>query len=147
MKISTKGIYAVRFMIFLAQHSSNKKPVSLKEVASKTNISRKYLEHIASSLTAAKLVKASRGASGGYRLTKNPEYISMFMVLEATEGSLVPVEFADEINMCKTPAGGACFEMFMWRELYGVIKDYLSNITLQDIIERSTKLEACSYSI
>ncbi len=147
MKISTRGIYAVRFMTFLAQHSSSETPVSLKEVASKTNISRKYLEQIASSLTAAKLVKASRGAGGGYKLAKSPAHISMFMVLEATEGSLVPVEFADEFNMCKTPAGGACFEMFMWRELYETIKDYLSNVSLQDILERSEKLEACSYSI
>lgn len=69
MKISTKGLYAVRFMIFLARRGGND-PVPLKEVADATGISRKYLEQIVSSLTAARLVRSNRGSSGGYRLTK-----------------------------------------------------------------------------
>lgn len=69
MKISTKGLYAVRFMVFLAGHGGTE-PVPLKEIAEATSISRKYLEQIASSLAAAQLVRSARGASGGYRLAR-----------------------------------------------------------------------------
>ena len=145
MKISTKGIYAVRFMIFLAQQDSTD-PVPLKTVANGTGISRKYLEQIVSSLTAVQLVKSSRGASGGYRLAKSASRISMFDILSATEGSLAPVDYSDEINEGLSQQG-ACFEMFMWRDLHEVIKDYLEGVSLQDIIDRSTQLQIDSYSI
>ena len=87
MKISTKGLYAVRFMVFLAGHGGTE-PVPLKEIAEDTSISRKYLEQIASSLAAAQLVRSARGASGGYRLARSAMNITMLDVLTVTEGSL-----------------------------------------------------------
>ena len=72
-------------MIFLARRGGND-PVPLKEVADATGISRKYLEQIVSSLTAARLVRSNRGSSGGYRLTKSAANISMLDILTATEG-------------------------------------------------------------
>lgn len=90
MKISTKGLYAVRFMVFLAGHGGTE-PVPLKEIAEATSISRKYLEQIASSLAAAQLVRSARGASGGYRLARSAMNITMLDVLTVTEGSLAPL--------------------------------------------------------
>ena len=145
MKISTKGIFAVRFMIFLARRGGND-PVPLKEVADATGISRKYLEQIVSSLTAARLVRSNRGSSGGYRLTKSAANISMLDILTATEGSLAPVDYLDELPEEPSP-GEACFEVFVWRELHDLIKNYLGSVSLQDIIDRSSQLEIDSYSI
>ena len=145
MKISTKGLYAVRFMIFLARRGGND-PVPLKEVADATGISRKYLEQIVSSLTAAQLVRSNRGSSGGYRLTKSAANISMLDILTATEGSLAPVDYLDELPEEPSP-GEARFEVFVWRELHDLIKNYLGSVSLQDIIDRSSQLEIDSYSI
>ena len=145
MKISTKGLYAVRFMVFLARRGGSD-PVPLKEVAEATKISRKYLEQIVSSLTAAQLVRSSRGSSGGYRLVKSPANTSMLDILSATEGSLAPVDYLDEISEGPAP-GEACFEVFVWRELHELVKNYLSSVSLQDIIDKSSQLEIDSYSI
>ena len=145
MKISTKGLYAVRFMIFLARRGGND-PVPLKEVADATGISRKYLEQIVSSLTAAQLVRSNRGSSGGYRLTKSAANISMLDILTATEGSLAPVDYLDELLEEPSP-GEARFEVFVWRELHDLINNYLGSVSLQDIIDRSSQLEIDSYSI
>lgn len=145
MKISTKGRYAVRFMIFLARRGGND-PVPLKEVADATGISRKYLEQIVSSLTAAQLVRSNRGSSGGYRLTKSAANISMLDILTATEGSLAPVDYLDELSEEPSP-GEARFEVFVWRELHDLINNYLGSVSLQDIIDRSSQLEIDSYSI
>ena len=132
-------------MIFLARRGGND-PVPLKEVADATGISRKYLEQIVSSLTAARLVRSNRGSSGGYRLTKSAANISMLDILTATEGSLAPVDYLDELPEEPSP-GKACFEVFVWRELHDLIKNYLGSVSLQDIIDRSSQLEIDSYSI
>lgn len=145
MKISTKGIYAVRFMIFLARQGGNT-PVPLKEVADATGISRKYLEQIVSILTTAQLVRSSRGASGGYRLSKVPSAITMFDILTVTEGSLAPVDYLDELSEEPSP-GEARYEIFVWRELHKHITEYLKSVSLQDIIDQSSQLDIDSYSI
>ena len=132
-------------MIFLARRGGSD-PVPLKEVAEATGISRKYLEQIVSSLTAAQLVRSNRGPSGGYRLTKSAANISMLDILTATEGSLAPVDYLDELSEELSP-GEARFEVFVWRELHDLINAYLSGVSLQDIIDRSSQLDIDSYSI
>lgn len=145
MKISTKGLYAVRFMVFLAQRNDTE-PVPLKEIADATSISRKYLEQIASSLAAAQLVRSIRGASGGYRLSRSPMNISLLDVLTVTEGSLAPVDCLDELSGEASP-GESCYEIFIWKGLHDLITDYLSGISLQDVIDRSSSLAIDTYSI
>ncbi len=146
MKISTKGLYAVRFMVFLAQKGNGSSPVPLKEISDSTGISRKYLEQIASSLAAAQLVRSSRGAAGGYRLSRSPLNITILDVLTVTEGSLAPVDYLDEISGEVGP-GESRYEVFIWRGLHDLIKEYLGGITLQDVIDRSSQLAIDSYSI
>ena len=90
MKISTKGRYALRLMIDLAERSDGT-PVSLKDVAKRQNISDKYLEQIISVLNRAGFVRSIRGAQGGYLLKKDPKEYTVGMILRLTEGSLAPV--------------------------------------------------------
>lgn len=144
MKISTKGLYAVRFMILLAEESGDR-PVPLKEIAETTRISRKYLEQIASNLTAAQLVRSVRGASGGYRLSRPARSISILDVLQVTEGSLAPASCLDGDFQCDH--GTPCYELFVWKELHERIEGYLSSVSLQDVVDRSTQLAIDSYSI
>lgn len=146
MKISTKGLYAVRFMVFLAQKGNGSSPVPLKEISDSTGISRKYLEQIASSLAAAQLVRSSRGAAGGYRLSRSPLNITILDVLTVTEGSLAPVDYLDELSGEAGP-GESRYEVFVWRGLHDLIKEYLGGISLQDVIDRSSQLAIDSYSI
>ena len=146
VKISTKGLYAVRFMVVLAQRGEGSGPVPLKEIADSTGISRKYLEQIASSLAAAQLVRSSRGASGGYRLASSASKISILDVLTVTEGSLAPVDYLDDLTGTAGP-GESSYEVFVWRGLHDLIKGYLDGISLQDVVERSSQLAIDSYSI
>ena len=90
MKISTKGLYAVRFMLNLAEHGGDKL-VSLKEVSEAESVSKKYLEQIVPNLVSAQLVKSVRGAAGGYRLARPASDITVLDVLAVTEGTLAPV--------------------------------------------------------
>jgi len=145
MKISTKGLYAVRLMLYLAERSQGG-PVSLKEVSEAQHISKKYLEQIVPNLVSAKLVKSHRGSAGGYSLAKASHAITVYDVLEATEGSMSPVACIDggEID-CTMPA--PCLEANMWKGLERTVREYLTAITLQDIIDRESAIAADSYSI
>lgn len=146
MKISTKGLYAVRLMICLAEHRQNQ-VVSLKEISDSTQISKKYLEQIVPNLTASNLVKSVRGASGGYRLAKDPEFISVFDVLDVTEGSLSPVACLGADGQIDCNFDSHCKEIFVWEHLRDIVEDYLKSVSLQDILDKSDALAADSYCI
>ncbi|MBQ5851001.1 MAG: Rrf2 family transcriptional regulator, partial [Lachnospiraceae bacterium] len=94
MAISTKGRYALRIMLDLAEHSGE--VIKLKEIAGRQNISEKYMEQIISILNKAGYVRSTRGAQGGYQLVKSPAEYTVGMVLRLTEGSLAPVECLNE---------------------------------------------------
>ena len=146
MKISTKGLYAVRFMLNLAEHGGDKL-VSLKEVSEAESVSKKYLEQIVPNLVSAQLVKSVRGAAGGYRLARPASDITVLDVLAVTEGTLAPVSSLaceDDFD-CSQP--NICIEIDVWRGLDKLIKDYLSGITLQDILDKASSVASDSYSI
>ena len=90
MKISTKGRYALRLMMDLAENNTGS-PISLKDVAKRQDISDKYLEQIISILNKAGYVRSVRGAQGGYMLKMEPQNYTVGMILRQTEGSLAPV--------------------------------------------------------
>ena len=132
MKISTKGRYALRLMLDLATYAKER-PVSLKDVANRQDISEKYLEQIMSTLNKAGYVRSIRGAQGGYLLTKLPEEYTVGMILRLTEGSLAPVSCLSKPTMdCEHAAD--CRTLSMWKGLYDRITDYLDNIYLSDLI-------------
>ena len=136
MKISTKGRYALRMMVDLAQNKT-KGFIPLKEISERQGISKKYLELIVSSLHTSNLLNAERGFQGGYQLAKTPEQITVGEILRMTEGSLAPVVcLENDPQGCDRRNG--CPTLFIWQELDRRIEDYLNSVTLQDILDRQT---------
>ena len=143
--ISTRGRYALRMMVDLAQHQEEGF-VSLKEIAKRQEISKKYLEQIIPILNRASLLQTSRGFAGGYRLAKPPREYTVGEILLATEGSLAPVACLEgETNPC--PRCGECATLFVWEGLQRVETDYLNSITLQDILDRQSEEAGNNYNI
>lgn len=132
MMISTKGRYALRVMIDLAQNSGEGF-VSLKDVAGRQEISMKYLEMIVSILNRGKMVKSQRGKAGGYRLMREPSEYTVGSIIKLAEGSLAPVSCVEEGGSCDRM--GECVTFPLWKKLDDVIDEYLENITLQDLLE------------
>lgn len=135
MKISTRGRYAIRVMLDLAEHN-NGEYIPLMDIAKRQEISEKYLESIVSALSKNKLVAALRGKGGGYRLAKAPEEYTIGSILKVAEGSLAPIAcLEDEPNQCER--AGECRTLKMWQDLYKLIDNYFENITLQDLLEQN----------
>ncbi len=133
MKISTKGRYALRLMIDLALHNTGE-PVRIKDIASRQEISDKYLEQIISILNKAGYVRSIRGPQGGYRLAREPEKYTVGMILRLTEGSLAPVPcLDDEVNVCARQE--ACVTLRLWRMLDAAVSDVVDKVTLADLVE------------
>ncbi len=131
MIVSTKGRYALRVMIDLAEHQTEKY-VPLKEVAARQEISEKYLENILKVLVQNGFLEGLRGKGGGYRLTRSPDQYTVGEILMLTEGSLAPVS-------CLAPGAAPCSRMAncrtyeMWKGLNDLISNYFGNITLADL--------------
>ena len=136
MKISTKGRYALRMMLDLAIHQ-NEGFVSLKDIAARQGISKKYLEQIIPLLNRTGMLRTNRGYQGGYRLSKVPSDYTVGEILRVTEGSLSPVACIEyEVNEC--PNADSCPTLGIWKGLYDVVNKYLDCITLEDVINRSS---------
>lgn len=135
MLISTKGRYALRVMIDLAEHSSDGS-VPLKMVAQRQNISEKYLESIMKLLVQAGLLSGQRGKGGGYRLTRLPKAYTAGEILRLTETSLAPVScLENDAAPCRQTA--ACRTLPLWQGLERVINEYLDKMTLADLMKKS----------
>lgn len=133
MMISTKGRYALRVLIDLAQNGQAQ-CVSLRDVAQRQQISVKYLEAVIAILNRSGLVISHMGKNGGYQLARQPEQYRIGEILRITEGDIAPVsclECGD--NTCDRAAD--CTTLPMWMELKRIISDYLDNMTLKDLIE------------
>ena len=142
MKISTKGRYALRMMLDLAQHQQEGF-ITLKSIAERQNVSKKYLEQIVPLLNNARMLKTNRGYQGGYILAKSPEQYTVGEILRITEGSLTPVACLDDTpNLCER--SGECPTLNIWQGLNKVIMDYLDGITLQDVLDRNQSQAAAA---
>ena len=145
MMISTKGRYALRVMIDIAENQHDGY-LPLREIAARQEISEKYLEAIVKSLVKAQYLTGLRGKAGGYRLTRPPQEYTVGSILRLTEGSLTPIACLDW-----SPEGcerrNECITLPMWQGLSKVIADYLDNITLQDIIDDYQARSVNNYSI
>ena len=130
--ISTKGRYAIRLMIDLAEQNTDK-PTTLDAIATRQDISKKYLESIVKSLVAARLVKGTSGKGGGYFLTRRPEEYPVYEILRITEGSLSTVACLED-GAEKCPREEKCKTISMWRNYYRMVKDYFSNISIRDLL-------------
>lgn len=135
MKISTKGRYALRLMLDLAQHNTGEM-IRIKDISERQNISEKYLEQIITSLKRSGYVKSLRGAQGGYRLAKEPKEYTVGMILRLTEGNMAPVScLEDEANEC--PRAEHCTSLRLWKMLDEAVKGVIDHVTLQDMLEWS----------
>lgn len=130
MIVSTKGRYALRVMIDLAEHQSEKY-TPLKEIAARQQISEKYLENILKTLVQNGLLQGLRGKGGGYRLTRDPSQYRISDILLLTEGNLAPVACLEPGADCGRLS--ECRTYKMWRGLDEVIRAYLDKITLADL--------------
>ena len=133
MKISTRGRYALRMMLDMVLSDSDK-PVRVKEIAERQEISEKYMEQIMPILTKSGYVKSFRGNNGGYMLAKKPEEYTAGEILRAAEGSLAPVGcIEDEPNACGHYE--QCRTVKFWEGLWDVIIEYTDRFTLADLMK------------
>lgn len=132
MLVSTKGRYALRVMIDLAEHQSDGF-IPLKVIAERQEISEKYLENIIKLLVKAKLLTGLRGKGGGYQLTKTPDQYTVESILRITEDSMAPVACLEPgAEAC--PRAAECRTLSMWQGLDKLITEYFANITLADLM-------------
>lgn len=135
MKISTRGRYAIRVMLDLAEHNTGEY-IPLIDIAKRQGISEKYLEAIVASLVKSGNLRALRGKKGGYRLVKEPADYNMRDILEVTEGSFAPVACLEtDTNECERY--NQCKTIRMWEGLSKVLNDYFENISLEDLLNES----------
>lgn len=135
MKISTKGRYAIRMLLDLAENQKENY-ISLKEIAQRQGISHKYLEQIVPMLNNADMLQTVRGNQGGYRLTRSPSAYTILEILQVTEGSLSPVTcLENDTNLCERSDN--CKTLSLWQGLDQLIKDYLIGITLESLLNNT----------
>ena len=145
MKISTRGRYALDFMIDLAQHNSGDY-IALKDVSARQQISVKYLEQITSLLSKFGLLLSVRGPQGGYKLAKAAEQYTIGEILRITEGDMAPVAcLSGTDNACDKKL--SCPTLKLWTGLDKVVNEYLDSVTLQDLVNELNAVIGYDYSI
>ncbi|WLD76489.1 RrF2 family transcriptional regulator [Mogibacterium neglectum] len=136
MLVSTRGRYAIRVMIDLAEHM-NGKYIPMKEIADRQDVSLKYMTKIMQALTKSGMLDGQHGKGGGYKLNREPEEYRVGDILRLTEGTLAPVACIDETD-CKCDRSFECRTRPMWNELDKLISEYLDGITIADLMEGNT---------
>lgn len=134
MKISTRGRYALRIMIDLAEQNTNEY-IAMKEIAERQEISLKYIEKVMPLLVRENFLEGVHGKGGGYRLTRKPHEYKVGDILRATEGSLAPVACLD-CNAEKCDRAENCRTLPMWKELDSRINSYLDSVKLSDLMKK-----------
>lgn len=133
MMISTRGRYALRVLIDMAEHQAEEF-VPLKEIAERQEISEKYLESIVKTLVKGGVLTGLRGKGGGYRLSKPPEQFTVGSILRLTEGSLAPVACLEQ-DAAPCTRATRCRTLPLWKGLDQVINDYLDRFTIADLMQ------------
>lgn len=134
--ISTRGRYALRVMIDLAENWSGRY-IPMKDVAKRQNISLKYIERIVPVLTKNQFIEGQHGKGGGYRLLRKPEEYKVGEILRLTEGALSPVSCAEcEGGSCER--AGDCRTLPMWQHATTLINNYFDGITIADLMAEDT---------
>jgi Rrf2 family protein len=138
MKISTRARYGMRAMLDIASNSDGGL-VLLRDVASRQDISKRYLEHMMTQLREAGLVISTRGASGGYRLARDPADIRLDEIFEALEGEIAPVDCVKDSSGCDRAED--CATRRLWCEIAQAMRSVLAGQTLADLLARSQEAE------
>lgn len=137
MMISTRGRYALRVMIDLAEHAKDGY-IPMKEVADRQGISLKYLERIVPALSKNNLVEGVQGKGGGYRLCRSPENYTVGEILRLTDGELAPVAcLGCGAKPCSRKED--CKTIAMWSKFYDMTNAYFDSITIADLVNGSVE--------
>ena len=138
--ISTRGRYAIRVMIDLAEHDTGNY-VPLKDIAERQGISKKYLEIIVKDMVAGGLIIGASGKGGGYLMTRKPEECTVADVLTATEESMAPVAcLACETLDCDR--SDTCKTLPMWQKFDSMTHDFFTSVTIADLVNGTVKLDS-----
>ena len=141
MMISTKGRYALRVLVDMAEHPSPAN-IPLKEIAERQEISEKYLENIVKVLVRAGVIKGLRGKGGGYQLNRAPNQINVYDVVCLMEGALAPVSCLEaEKAPCSRIAD--CRTLALWKGLDDAVRSYLSSYTVEDLMQDESDGSEC----
>ncbi|MDD2268892.1 MAG: Rrf2 family transcriptional regulator [Eubacteriales bacterium] len=140
MKFSTKGRYALRLMLDLAANDKGNY-ITLKEISQRQEISMKYLEQIIASLIKDDFLQSTRGAYGGYRLTRSPSDYTVGEILRATEGCLAPVICLEDEDIDCAHKKNGCATRELWQGLYDVMNEYLDNYTLKMLLDKQITID------
>ena len=142
MLISTKGRYVTRMLLDIAQHQGDGY-VSMKSIAERQGISKKYLEQFTAQLAKAGMIDIRRGNQGGYRLSVDPAAITLADILYLTEDSMHAVACLEHTpNRCEKC--GYCLTLPAWEGLDKVVNAYLISVTLQDMLDQAKTSDSCS---
>lgn len=133
MIVSTRGRYALRVLVEMAEHSSDER-IPLKEISEKQGISQKYMESIMTLLSKNGFVDAIHGKGGGYMLNRKPKEYRIGDILRLTEGTLAPVACLEK-NAEQCPKQNVCRTVGMWRKLDELIESYLDSVTIADLMK------------
>lgn len=133
MMVSTRGRYALRMMIDLAENSHGGAYIAMKDIAERLEISKKYMEQIMPVLVKNGLVEGMQGQGGGYRLTRRPEKYRVGEILRLTEGDLAPVSCLSEDSPCTRSCG--CRTIAMWSRFNKLTNDFFDGITVADLMK------------
>lgn len=141
MKLSTKGIYGLRAFIDIAI-ASEKEPESLSNVALRLNLSISYLEQLMRKLKKAGLITSSRGANGGYEITKTDHRVSVGDVLRALEGDLnvvncVGMKEGHTVNVADCGVNGGCVSQTVWKKINDSVNNTVDNIFIDELVKES----------
>jgi Rrf2 family transcriptional regulator, cysteine metabolism repressor len=139
MKLSTRTRYGIRAVIELAQHEGDR-PLQLKTIAERQDISIKYLEQLMGVLRAAGLIRSVRGARGGYVLARQPAQITLYEVFRCLEGPVTTTECVEDAERCERSAD--CAARKVWMQLEEAIRKVLTGITLADVIQQPVTAKA-----
>ena len=147
MKVSTKGDYGIRALIELTHHYGEGRPTQSGEIAARQKIPESYLEQLLTTLRRAGFIRSVRGPQGGHTLVRAPEDLRVSEVIEALEGSIIPIDCLEESSNC-TKTGG-CAQREMWQAVRKAILDVLDNTTIADLAEteRSARAGGTRYVI
>ena len=134
MKVSTKGDYGIRALIELAHHFGEARPMQSSEIAARQKIPESYLEQLLTTLRRAGFIRSVRGPQGGHALIREPGDIRVTEVIEALEGSIMPIDCLDESSTCSK--NGGCPQRDMWQNVREAILQVLDSTTIGDLAER-----------
>jgi Rrf2 family protein len=144
MKLSTRTRYGIRAALELAGNESGK-PLQLKIIAQRQDISIKYLEQLMSALRSGGVIRSVRGARGGYVLAKPPNQIKLIDVFYCLEGPVITTECVEDIDYCERAA--ECAARLLWVQVQEAIKNVLQSVTLQDLVDKVKDKETLDYQI